>query len=98
MKRDKRWNLIKRLVADGDVKTFNDIFEWLPPTNMAADLGIDLRRLTKLRSHPGEFKLDELNTIARFSDLTLRKIYLLVEADFLKKKEEIKKVKKSSPP
>lgn len=98
IERDKRWNLIKLLIAEGSVKSFNDIFEYFPPTNMANDLGMDTRRFAKLRKHPGGFTIDEIYMMAQFAGLKLRDVYILIETEFFKKKAEIKKVKKNTPP
>ena len=39
IKRDSRYNVIKAMIADGNIVTFNDIFEYIPKTIVAIDLG-----------------------------------------------------------
>lgn len=95
IKRDNRYNVIRAMIADGNIVTFNDIFEYIPKTIVATDLGKKVDRFNKLMNKPDGFTLEEIYRIGSFCGLTERQIYELVEAEYFKSKSKIKKTKKS---
>ncbi len=95
IKRDSRYNVIKAMIADGNIVTFNDIFEYIPKTVVAIDLGKKVDRFNKLMNKVDGFTLEEIYMIGGFCGLTERQIYELVEAEYFKSKSKIKKTKKS---
>lgn len=95
IKRDSRYNLIKAMIADGNIVTFNDIFEYIPKTVVATDLGKKVDRFNKLMNTVDGFTLKEIYLIGSFFGLSERQIYELVEAEYFKTKSKIKKTKKS---
>ena len=95
IKKDSRYNLIKAMIADGNIETFNDIFEYIPKTVVATDLGKKVDRFNKLMKKVDGFTLEEIYIIGSFFGLSERQIYELVEAEYFKSKSKIKKTKKS---
>jgi hypothetical protein len=95
IKRDSRYNLIKPMIADGKIGTFNDIFEYIPKTIIATDLGKKVDRFNKLMNKVEGFTLEEIYRIGSFCDLGERQMYELVEAEYFKSKSKIKRTKKS---
>ena len=95
IKRDSRYNVIKAMIADGNIVTFNDIFEYIPKTVVSIYLGKKVDRFNKLMNKVDGFTLEEIYMIGSFCGLTERQIYELVEAEYFKSKSKIKKTKKS---
>lgn len=90
IKRDSRYNVIKAMVADGNIVTFNDIFEYIPKTIVATDLGKKVDRFNKLMNKVDGFTLEEIYRIGSFCGLSERQIYELVEAEYFKGKSKIR--------
>ena len=91
IKRDSRYNVIKAMIADGNIVTFNDIFEYIPKTIVAIDLGKKVDRFNKLMNKVDGFTLEEIYRIGSFCGLSERQIYELVEAEYFKGKSKIKR-------
>jgi hypothetical protein len=90
IKRDSRYNVIKAMIADGNIVTFNDIFEYIPKTIVATDLGKKVDRFNKLMKKVDGFTLEEIYRIGSFCGLSERQIYELVEAEYFKGKSKIR--------
>jgi hypothetical protein len=86
IKRDDRYNLIKLLHADGQIKILDDIFKYVPKTVVATDLGKKVTDFNVLLARPDNFELREIYRIGNLCGLTDRDAYLLVEAQYLMKK------------
>lgn len=93
--RDSRYDLIKPMITDGKIITFNDIFKFIPKTIVATDLGKKVDRFTELMNKIEEFTLEELFLIAKFCYIDERQIINLVMADYFKNKSKILKSKKT---
>jgi 5,10-methylene-tetrahydrofolate dehydrogenase/methenyl tetrahydrofolate cyclohydrolase len=50
MEKDKRYLTVKRLVEGGYIQFFSEIFDNIPPSVVARDLGFNYNRLGKLIS------------------------------------------------
>jgi len=94
IKRDDRYNLIKLLHADGQIKLLDDIFKYVPKTVVATDLGKKVTDFNVLLARPDNFELREIYRIGSLCGLSDREAYLLVEAQYLK----LKKPNKNSDP
>ena len=91
--RDHRYELIKPMMNDGKIQTFNDIFKFIPKTVVATSLGKKVDRFTELMNKVEKFTVEDLFTIARFCSLTEGQILQLVEKEYLKTKSKIIKPK-----
>jgi hypothetical protein len=91
LKRDERYELVKPMLEIGKIKSFQDIFKFVPKTIVAADLGTKVDRLTKLMKRIEKFTLEDIFTIARYCELSVHEILVLVEAEYLQNKDRIKK-------
>jgi hypothetical protein len=70
MAKDKRYTTVKNLILGGYIKTLIEIFDTLPKSVLAKDLGISLDRFTKM-----------INEVERFSVKNLFRIAALLEVD-----------------
>jgi hypothetical protein len=70
--KDRRYKTIHHLVSDGHAKTLLELFDSIPKSVVAQDLGIELGRFTKM-----------INEVERFSVKNLYKMAALFEVDEL---------------
>jgi hypothetical protein len=89
--RDSRYELIKPMLTAGNIRSFNDIFKYIPKTIVANDLGKKVDRFNELMKHVEKFTLEELFTIARFCFISEAKMLRLVESEYIKSKKRILK-------
>ena len=89
IKRDHRYDLIKPMIASGNIVAFNDIFKYIPKTIVAKDLGKKVDRFNILMTHVEQFSLDDLFILAGFFDMENREMLNLVMNDYERSKQEI---------
>ena len=86
--RDTRYDIIKHLITEGKIKSFNDIFKYVPKTTVSTDLGKKVDRFTELMNRVDGFTLAELFTIAKFCEINETQIFNLVLNEYKKKKQD----------
>ena len=89
--RDDRYDLIRPMLNDGKILSFNDIFKFIPKTVVATDLGKKVDRFSELMKRVEKFTLEELFTIGRFCSLDEMQILILAKDEYLKNKSKILK-------
>lgn len=87
--RDHRYDLIKPMIENGKILTFNDIFKYIPKTVVAKDLGKKVDRFNTLMSRVEEFILSDLFIIAGFFEIDEEVMLRLVMNDYKKNKSDI---------
>ncbi|WP_431214639.1 hypothetical protein ACQ86N_07620 [Puia sp. P3] len=60
------------------IQTFRDIFNVVPRSVVASDLGKENDRFMELTDHLGEFTIQELALIGNFCSLTLSEMFTLI--------------------
>jgi hypothetical protein len=83
---DPRYNYIKLLLTDGKIQSFLDIFDHIPKTIVANDLGKNVARFTELMHRIEKFTLEELLQIGTYCKLTSTETLKLVDAEYIKQK------------
>jgi hypothetical protein len=78
MEKDKRYKTIKHLIDGGHITLFNEIFDHIPKSKVAQDLGTNYNRLQRLISHVDEFKFKEIFTIGDFFEVEPQTMVSLV--------------------
>ena len=73
----------------GHVKSFNDIFKYIPKSIVAKDLGTKVDRFNRLMNRVEKFTLEDMARIAAFCDLELDLIYKLWKKEYQLQKETI---------
>jgi hypothetical protein len=91
IKRDYRYDLIKPMIAIGKIKSFNDIFKYIPKTVVAKDLGKKVDRFNTLMSRVEEFVLSDLFILAGFFELDEDDIVNLVMIEYKNNKNHDEK-------
>lgn len=74
---DPRYIAAKRMVENGDITTFNQLFTIIPKSIVAADLGTQNVRFTMLMNHVERFTLQELFLVGNFFELEEKDIFQL---------------------
>lgn len=69
MGKDRRYNTVKLLIEAGHITEFSQIFDHIPRSVVANDLGTNYNRLARLIMHTEHFTLDELLTLSNFFDV-----------------------------
>jgi len=64
MSKDRRYITVKNLIAAGYIKTFREIFETIPKTVVASDLGMNNIRFSSLIDNVERFKFRDIFHIA----------------------------------
>ena len=78
MAKDKRYNTVRNLILGGYLKTFNEIFDTIPKSVVAADLGLNSTRINRVIDNNGRFFVDDLFKLAALLDVPEIKIMELV--------------------
>jgi len=91
--RDARYDLIKPMFIGGKIKTFSDIFKFIPKTVVATDLGKKVDRFTDLMNKVEGFTVQELFMMATFFELEESEILSLVENQYKMSKDSKRKGK-----
>lgn len=69
MGKDRRYNTVKLLIEAGHITEFSHIFDHIPKSVVATDLGTNYNRLARLITHTEHFTLEELVTLSNFFDV-----------------------------
>mgnify|MGYP003576361465 FL=1 len=69
MGKDRRYNTVKLLIEAGHITEFSHIFDHIPRSVVANDLGTNYNRLARLITHTEHFTLEELVTLSNFFDV-----------------------------
>ena len=64
MIKDYRYNVVRILFEQGEIKTFAQIFDYIPKTVVGSELRTNNNRITQLIKDPLRFKLGELIKIS----------------------------------
>jgi len=80
----------------GKIKSFNDIFKFIPKTVVATDLGKKVDRFTELMNRIEGFTLEELFMMAKFCELDESQMLKLAENEYKINKSKIIKTNTSA--
>ena len=78
MTKDNRYNLIKPMIDQGHIKSFEDVFKFIPKTVVANDLGMHSSRFTELIQKVDNFRIKDLVLLARLCNVNPRELAELV--------------------
>jgi hypothetical protein len=82
MQMDRTYKIGKSLILDGTIKTFADIFEYVPKSRVAKDLKMHYNTLLSRLATPGSFSLNELTAIAELLDIDPMSIISMAFNDY----------------
>ncbi|MES1249605.1 MAG: hypothetical protein ABUL46_02930 [Chitinophaga rupis] len=78
MEKDKRYKTVKILIETGNVTTFADIFEHIPKTTVANDLGIHFNRMEKMKNDVNEIKVEDIFLFSSYFEIDAKVIFELI--------------------
>ena len=71
---DSRYSTIKVLIESGHIKSFPDIFQYIPKTTVYRDLGVNFNRFSNAIFDPSQFRMNELLNLADMLEMDPKKI------------------------
>ena len=90
MGKDRRYNTVKLLIEAGHITEFSHIFDHIPRSVVANDLGTNYNRLARLIMHTEHFSLEELVTLSNFFDVDSKTMVDLAFNQLIRKRAKRK--------
>jgi hypothetical protein len=90
--RDHRYAVIKPLYEQGKIRSFLDIFRFVPRTVVAGDLGKKVARFSAQLNHLENFDLSDLFLIGNLCQLTRTQMLKLMTMEFAIRDNETNEV------
>jgi plasmid maintenance system antidote protein VapI len=78
MVKDKRHKTVKILIEGSHVTEFSQIFEHIPKTAVANQLGIHFNRIQRMIESPGEIKINDLFMLSRYFEIDAKVLFDLI--------------------
>lgn len=91
MEGDKEYRITKNLILSGHVKMFREIFDSVPKTRVAKDMGTNYVRLNKLIEYLPGLNIKDLISISELLDVDLKVVTDLVANQYAADKKSKKK-------
>lgn len=91
MAKDKRYEIIKHLLLADHIHSLSEVFEILPKTVLARDLGINYQTFKKIIRYPERFTLKKIYQLASLIEVDRWKAIKLIHIE----NEKVIKVKKN---
>ena len=88
MSKDYRYNAVRALFEQGEIKTFAQIFDYIPKTVVGSELRTNNNRITLLIKDPLKFKLIELTKIANLIGIEPELLVMMVLQGVQSKKKK----------
>jgi hypothetical protein len=78
MVKDKRHKTVKILIETGNVTTFADIFEHIPKTTVADELGIHFNRMVGMIESVNDIKVNDIFLFAGYFEIDAKVLFELI--------------------
>jgi hypothetical protein len=91
MAKDRRYNTVKNLIVGGYIKNFIEIFDTLPKSVVAHDLGFNNVRMTNLINNVDRFMMKDLLKLASLIEVDGMEIIRLVYNQYVLDNKKRKK-------
>jgi hypothetical protein len=78
MTKDKRHKTVKILIETGNVLEFKDIFEHIPKTTVADELGIHFNRMARMISNVNEIKVNDIFLFSGYFEIDAKVLFELI--------------------
>lgn len=83
MAKDKRYNTVKNLITGGYIKTFIEIFDTIPKSVVAQDLGFNSVRMTNLMNNVDRFILKDVIKLADLLEVDAMEVLKLIHDQYV---------------
>jgi hypothetical protein len=87
MVQDKRYNTVRFLIEGGHISEFVEIFEYIPLSVVALDMGNNYVRFKRLVGNPSRIKLTDIFILARLFGITEMAMVALILATIKNKRK-----------
>jgi hypothetical protein len=91
--KDRRYATIQKLISGNLLGSFREIFDTLPKSVVAKDLGIDLVRFTGMMNDVERFSIRNLFRLAALLEVDPKKILDLIYTQYIADQKGKKKTK-----
>lgn len=91
MVKDRRYTTVKNLIEGGYIKSFLDIFDTIPKSVVARDLGMNNIRFTKLMNNVDLFWVRDLYKLAFYLEVDGMVVLQLVHQQYQNDRKDRKK-------
>ncbi len=78
MANSKRLGSVKILIEGGHIKEFREIFDYIPKTAVAENLGIHFNRMTRMIDNVSDIKINDLFLISGHLGVDAKLVFDLV--------------------
>lgn len=78
MVKDKRFKTVKILIEIGNVTSFKDIFEHIPKTTVADELGIHFNRMSRMIDNVNDIKVNDVFLLSGYFEVDAKVIFELI--------------------
>ncbi|HMH22643.1 MAG TPA: hypothetical protein VK563_12745 [Puia sp.] len=78
MTKDKRHKTVKILIETGNVLEFKDIFEHIPKTTVADELGIHFNRMARMIGNVNEIKVNDIFLFSGYFEIDAKAMFDLI--------------------
>ena len=79
MAKDSRYKIIKPMFSDGEIKSFAQIFEYIPKTVVANDLGLNVNRFSQSIKNVENLRIRDILQLADLLNLKPMEIFGLID-------------------
>jgi hypothetical protein len=87
MVKDKRYSTVKKLIVSDQLNSFPEIFDIIPKSVVAKDLGMNNMRFSRLMNDVGRFMLKDLHRLADFIEVEGAILVMLADKQFMANKK-----------
>jgi hypothetical protein len=94
MEKDHRYMTVKVMIETKHVTEFRQIFDHIPKSVVARNLGTNNNRMTRMITHVEQFTIKEVYKISELIEIDFREVLNLVATQFLNSMNEKKNKKK----
>jgi plasmid maintenance system antidote protein VapI len=91
MVKDKRYDTVKKLIKGGHIKSFSEVLENIPKTNVARDLKMHHQTFEKLINFPEKFALEDAIKIASLIEVDDMVVIELIYNQYVKERKPKRK-------
>lgn len=87
MVKDRRYSTVKKLLVSDQLNSFPEIFDIVPKSVVARDLGMNNMRFSRLMNDLGRFTLEELHRLADLIEIDGEIVVMLANKQFMANKK-----------
>ena len=93
MTKDKRYKTVKILIEGGHITEYKEIFDNIPKTTVAEQLGIHFNRFDRIINKVGQMKIDDLFLVASYFEIEAKVLFELINNQYKGSKKAAPKKK-----